>query len=143
VWRLCWDAEPSSSDAACAAVEGVGRAAPEEPALGTLKLRDLVPVRGTAQAYARDGRVAPGDRARTRVVVDRLWGAVAEVPVDAALIRHAGDLADQHGLRGYDAVHLAALLSLDGPGDARFACWDDELAAAVRGLGYAVVGASA
>lgn len=30
------------------------------------------------------------------------------VDIDGALARRAGDLADAHGLRGYDAVHLAA-----------------------------------
>jgi predicted nucleic acid-binding protein len=30
------------------------------------------------------------------------------VEVDDGLARRAGDLAETHGLRGYDAVHLAA-----------------------------------
>jgi predicted nucleic acid-binding protein len=30
------------------------------------------------------------------------------VEIDAGLARHAGQLAEAHGLRGYDAVHLAA-----------------------------------
>jgi predicted nucleic acid-binding protein len=125
----------------------------EEPGSAEMRhaLQESELVASAAIAYAelralfaragRDGRIAPGDRARTRVVVDQLWGAVAEVPVDGALIRHAGDLADQHGLRGYDAVHLAALLALGGPDAVRCACWDDELAGAARSLGYTVLGA--
>jgi hypothetical protein len=65
------------------------------------------------------------------------------VPIDGALVRLAGDLADRHGRRGYDAVHLAALLTLGGPAEVGFACWDDELAAVARGLAYTIVGASA
>jgi predicted nucleic acid-binding protein len=99
-------------------------------------------LRAALARAARDGRIAATDRARTRVLVDQLWNGVAEVPVDAALIRHAGDLAEQYGLRGYDAVHLAALLALGGPGEARLACWDEELADVARGLGYDVVGAA-
>jgi hypothetical protein len=30
------------------------------------------------------------------------------VEVDDLLVQHAGQLAEAHGLRGYDAVHLAA-----------------------------------
>lgn len=33
-------------------------------------------------------------------------------PVDDDIIRTAGDLAEQHALRGYDAVHLASALAL-------------------------------
>jgi predicted nucleic acid-binding protein len=117
------------------------RGATEESELVASAAIAYAELRALLARAARDGRVAVGDRARTRVVVDQLWGAVAEVPIDAALIRHAGDLADRHGLRGYDAVHLAALLALGGPDDVRLACWDEELAAAARGLGYGVVGA--
>jgi uncharacterized protein len=37
------------------------------------------------------------------------------VDLDDALARHSGDLAELHGLRGYDAVHLAAADSLRDP----------------------------
>ncbi|MGH9230733.1 MAG: PIN domain-containing protein [Acidimicrobiales bacterium] len=35
------------------------------------------------------------------------------VEVDDPLARHAGQLAEAHGLRGYDAVHLAAAHRVD------------------------------
>ena len=37
-----------------------------------------------------------------------LWSQLSVVEVDEDLMRLAGDLATTHGLRGYDAVHLAA-----------------------------------
>lgn len=53
-----------------------------------------------------------------RLTVEELEAAVAEleglyaqldvIEVDDALVRRAGELAQLHALRGYDAVHLAA-----------------------------------
>jgi predicted nucleic acid-binding protein len=37
-----------------------------------------------------------------------LWSQLSVVEIDDELMRLAGDLATTHGLRGYDAVHLAA-----------------------------------
>ena len=37
-----------------------------------------------------------------------LWSQLSVVEVDEELMRLAGDLAETHDLRGYDAVHLAA-----------------------------------
>jgi uncharacterized protein len=55
------------------------------------------------------------------------------VGVDAALAREAGDLADQLGLRGYDAVHLASALALGEP--TTVVTWDEELRRATAGAG--------
>jgi predicted nucleic acid-binding protein len=52
------------------------------------------------------------------------------------LARDAGRLAQQHGLRGYDAVHLAAGVTINGP-DVVFVTGDGELAAAARAAGLA------
>lgn len=37
-----------------------------------------------------------------------LWSQLSVVEIDEDLMQLAGDLATTHGLRGYDAVHLAA-----------------------------------
>lgn len=42
-------------------------------------------------------------------------------------------------LRGYDAVHLAALLQFGGPQEVIFACWDTELRRAAAELGYSLI----
>lgn len=49
----------------------------------------------------------------------------------------AGDLAEAHDLRGYDAVHLASLLEIASD-DAVLATADTELKAAAQALGLVV-----
>jgi predicted nucleic acid-binding protein len=45
-----------------------------------------------------------------RAALDELWREFTVAETSPALAQLAGDLAEQHGLRGYDAVHLAAAL---------------------------------
>jgi len=61
------------------------------------------------------------------------------IALDEDLARHAGDLAERHALRGYDAVHLASALAIDVPGELVIATWDGELAAAAVAEGRMVV----
>jgi uncharacterized protein len=56
------------------------------------------------------------------------------IAIDEPLARHAGDLATQHALRGYDAVHLACALHLEGD-EILVATWDDALNSAARATG--------
>jgi uncharacterized protein len=65
------------------------------------------------------------------------------VEVDDPLARHAGQLAGAHGLRGYDAVHLAAADRVSDP-DLVVVAGDDELltAATAEGMAIAAVGRS-
>jgi hypothetical protein len=56
------------------------------------------------------------------------------VAIGEPLARSAGDLAVQHALRGYDAVHLACALQLHGD-DILLATWDTSLNAAARATG--------
>ena len=66
-------------------------------------------------AFARLRRERPGSGKRHRQRVsqfDRDWERYAVVEVTEAVIRSAGDLADRHGLRGFDAIHLASALWL-------------------------------
>ncbi len=58
------------------------------------------------------------------------------IPIDEALIQLAGELAEQRALRGYDAVHLAALYQLAPIDEVEFACWDAGLRRAAQQLGY-------
>jgi uncharacterized protein len=53
------------------------------------------------------------------------------------LARSAGDLAQQHGLRGYDAVHLAAALTVADE-DLVLVTGDVELGAAAQTAAIAV-----
>jgi predicted nucleic acid-binding protein len=58
------------------------------------------------------------------------------VAIDDPLARHAGELAEGLGLRGYDAVHLASSLAL-GP-DTMVITWDLDLNRAAHDSGLAV-----
>lgn len=56
----------------------------------------------------RGGFLSAGEHARCRRQLDRDWGAFHTVGVTADLLQRAAALADEHGLRAYDSVHLAA-----------------------------------
>jgi uncharacterized protein len=60
-----------------------------------------------AQA-ARMGRVATDDLTVAIEELGGLYDQLDRLEVDDLLVRRAGELAQRHALRGYDAVHLAA-----------------------------------
>lgn len=95
-----------------------------------------VELRAAVAAAGRDHRVPQTELGRTRLVVDAIWAGVSEVLLDAALLQRAGDLAEQFRLRGYDAVHLAALEAVGDPTAVQLACWDQDLTRAAEELGY-------
>ena len=63
------------------------------------------------------------------------------LPVDEPLVRKAGELAEEHGLRALDALHLATADSLQAAlRDAvTFACFDDALNGAAGARGFALL----
>ena len=60
-----------------------------------------------AQA-TRLGRLGSDDLATATDALGGLYHQLDLLEIDDTLVRHAGDLAQHHALRGYDAVHLAA-----------------------------------
>lgn len=94
---------------------------------------------------ARRGSTTPGDAATAIANFRRdfVKGYYA-VPINLAVIGHAMDLAEKHGLRGYDAVQLASALQVQAerrafglPGPI-FVCADHALNAAAAAEGLAV-----
>ena len=85
-------------------------------------------------AFARHRRERIIARTTLRAMVrdlDRDWGAYNVVEVVEPLVRHAAALAERHALRGYDAVQLAAALTLRRVlRDVEFATFDEHLEAA-------------
>ena len=67
---------------------------------------------------------------------------VTVVPADGPRLRAASAAAFRHGLRGYDAVHCAAALSLAGD-DLVVASGDRELLTAWRDEGLSIVDTNA
>ena len=122
--------EPGAAEMRAVAAEADGVAT---AALAYVELRAAI------AAAVRDRRIRPTRRDRAVAEIERLWGQVLVILIDEALLRRAGDLAETMKLRGYDAIHLAALEAAGEPGTIDFACWDDELRAAARSLGYTVI----
>lgn len=93
-----------------------------------------------AAATARRLRRIPNDEEYGKVAqaVYEDWITYTLIPVTDRVIRVAGDLADKHGLRGYDAVQLASAIELVNttPTDIGFSSFDDDLpkAADLQGL---------
>lgn len=94
--------------------------------------------RAALAAAARADRI---DRTRLRRALNNLESAVGSlrrIGVDQALARFAGQLAEEHALRGYDAVHLATALSIEDP-SLVVATWDADFAAAALRCGRLVI----
>ncbi len=91
-------------------------------------------------ALARAERMGRITRSQLRAAVTDLESIIAEidhVEVTAKLATSAGDLAQAHGLRGYDAVHLAAASAV-ADGDVVLMTGDADLASAAVVLGIPV-----
>ena len=97
-----------------------------------------VELRASIAAALRMGRLRAEERDVVLDRLERLWGNVIDIPLDRPLLRLAGDLAEQAHLRGYDAVHLAALQTTGDREEVTFACWDADLRRAAQALGYAL-----
>jgi predicted nucleic acid-binding protein len=69
--------------------------------------------------------------------LDAIKAELMIVGIDEALAQRAGELADEHPLRGYDAVHLASALAL-GAGETILVTWDRDLSNAAADAGMAV-----
>jgi predicted nucleic acid-binding protein len=79
----------------------------------------------------RLGTLGPSDLRRATSGLDADWRGYGPIDVHEALAVRAGQLAEQHGLSGYDAVHLAAALATrPDVGDYVFASFDEQLNAA-------------
>jgi uncharacterized protein len=74
-------------------------------------------------------------------VFEELQGDLITVGIDSALARRAGEHAEDLGLRGYDAVHLATALEL-GDKEVVIVTWDRDLARAIERIGLSIAGAS-
>ena len=104
----------------------------------TVSVRLLfVEARSALARAQRLGRLTHRGLASAVALLDDLSAQVDHVEITDRLVRTAGDLADEHQLRGYDAVHLAAAQTV---ADAHtvFASGDQNLIAAASHLGLIV-----
>jgi predicted nucleic acid-binding protein len=59
----------------------------------------------------REGGLSDVEQARAKADFDRDWRGFLTLQVEKVW-RQAGDLAERHGLRGADSIHLASFLAL-------------------------------
>jgi predicted nucleic acid-binding protein len=93
--------------------------------------------RAALASAGQGGRLDPAGYTTAVAGLETSYAAMRIVGVDEALARVAGDLAASHGLRGYDAVHLASALAVDAA-DVLLATWDMTLANAALATGMLV-----
>ncbi len=74
------------------------------------------------------------EHADALVVLGALWPELDALELTEPLARRAGELADVHALRGYDAVHLASAEAILDDGDVMVVS-DTRLAEAASTLG--------
>ena len=74
----------------------------------------------------RSARLGARGLAQARENYERHWRGVREIALSPAVVDAAVTLTHRHGLRGYDAVHLASALALVETG-ITLATWDVEL----------------
>ena len=93
--------------------------------------------RAAAAAAHRGGRITSATLRRAVDRIDELCAELDVIGLDPDLAHSAGDIAEAYGLRGYDAVHLATALSIDGD-SLILATWDANLARAGVAAGCSV-----
>jgi uncharacterized protein len=103
-----------------------------------VSVRLLYPEARAALAKAeRMGRLSGTQRDAAGVELETIIAEVDHIEVTEALARRAGELAQAHGLRGYDALHLAAASAVSGS-DFVLVTGDSDLAKAANSIGIAV-----
>ncbi len=97
-----------------------------------------VEVRAALARRHREGALKPTDYRRSLRDLHADWPRFFLIAVTGQVVQSAGDIAEQHHLRAYDAVHLASGLAVQTQAreSVTFACWDRSLsqAAAKAGL---------
>jgi predicted nucleic acid-binding protein len=90
---------------------------------GLVAAADVTAVSIVAYAEARatfarkriEQRIEDDAFKRAREDFERDWSRTYILEATDRIIRSAGDLAEKHGLRGFDAIHLASALALRLP----------------------------
>jgi predicted nucleic acid-binding protein len=95
--------------------------------------------RAALAAAHRGGRLGAAEHGRALAGFEEVQRGLATIGVDHGLARHAGELAEELNLRGYDAVHLATALELADENVA-LVTWDADLSQAAERAGLGVAG---
>lgn len=95
--------------------------------------------RAALAAARRLDRLGEEEHQEALAAFEQLCRELATVGVDHELAVRAGEHAEDLGLRGYDAVHLATALELGDP-EVVFVTWDRDLGRAAERVGLGVAG---
>ena len=94
--------------------------------------------RAALAAAARVERLTRSALRAAKAELERRWRQFIRVEVAEPVARAAGDLAEHHALRAYDAVHLASALEAGRGGSLLFVSFDQTLLGAARRSGLPV-----
>lgn len=95
--------------------------------------------RAALAAARRLDRLGEDEHREALATFEQLYGELVTVGVDQELAVRAGGYAEDLGLRGYDAVHLATALEL-GDEEVVLVTWDRDLARAAECAGLGIAG---
>ncbi|MDK2855966.1 MAG: uncharacterized protein PWQ86_1179 [Bacillota bacterium] len=89
----------------------------------------------------RDGLLQEKDYRQVVAALQNDWPSYLALEVSDSLVWLAGELAEKHRLRGFDSIHLAAVLTLKTRVKGRVvaACFDTRLWEALRAVELEVV----
>ncbi len=93
--------------------------------------------RASLARMRRDKKLTPAQHAEAKRGFIEDWQKFVTVNVTDDLARTAGDLAEKHGLRGFDSIHLATfvhVLERSEDDEVEFSSFDERLSAAARKL---------
>jgi uncharacterized protein len=97
--------------------------------------------RAALASAARAGRITPSEVRWVRSRLETRWEQFEIVEIDEEIARAAGDLAEDHALRGFDSVHLASAVAL-ADDSMILATWDADLRRAAVDFGLRAAPAS-
>lgn len=117
---------------------GKVRAAVDEAEAVSTSIVAYAEMHAALAAAARVGRITGEERSRAVAEFRAEWPRYAVVNVTQKLVDLAAELALEHGLQGFDAVHLssAVLLREEAGAEVRFLAWDERLVRAAVALGF-------
>lgn len=122
---------------------GLVRAARREAVRMATSLITYTEARSAFARVCREGRLTQRELSELVEDFDAFWPEHIHVIVTSSLVRLAGQLAERHALRGFDAIHLSSAIRVrqrfpDGPWT--FAVFDKRLQAAAEAEGFALLG---
>jgi predicted nucleic acid-binding protein len=95
--------------------------------------------RAALAAARRSRRLSSDALSDAKSALEERFAELDLIEVTEEVVRSAGDLAEEHALRGFDALHLASALALGA--QVVLVTWDQDLAKAGRALGFDLAGA--